>query len=125
MYRFKLTENLAFYLLSTFIATFLISCSDRGDKKFSAEEKKAREQSENSEDSLEDNRVDKNPSKDESPKNQLPDNAQTIGSFTVYTLPEDPKPLQDYSIIVQMELPSNLDNYDPRDMFIYVQGTDS
>lgn len=121
MYRFKIIEKLLFYFFSTVIVMAAISCSDRGDKKFSSEEKKA---SEKSDDSLQNDSADQRAAEDASSENGLPDNAQTKGSFTVYTSPKDPKPLQEYWIIVQMELPGNLKDYDPSDMFINVRGTD-
>lgn len=51
-------------------------------------------------------------------------NAVTKGSFTVWTVPEDPKPRQTYIIVIQIELPEHLRRYPRRDLSGRVIGTD-
>ncbi|MDA9951030.1 hypothetical protein N9D31_00515 [Oligoflexaceae bacterium] len=53
-----------------------------------------------------------------------PLNAVTEGSFTAYTIPETPQPLQNYTIVIEVRLPSNLSVYDKSDLSGRVIGTD-
>jgi hypothetical protein len=46
------------------------------------------------------------------------------GSFTVWTVPEDPNPYQDYLIIIQVRLPKNTRQYERNDLSGIVIGTD-
>ncbi|WP_145265815.1 hypothetical protein [Calycomorphotria hydatis] len=54
--------------------------------------------------------------------------AVTKGSFTAWTIPEDPIPGQNYSIIIQIKLPENLEKklrfFPLRDLSGMVRGTD-
>ena len=49
------------------------------------------------------------------------------GSFTVWTIPPDPRPLQGYMIVIEVELPKDLRlrRYPKRDLYGEVKGTDS
>ena len=46
------------------------------------------------------------------------------GSFTAWTVPEDPAPGEAYFIIIHVELPKRIRNYDPRDLTGFMRGTD-
>ena len=49
------------------------------------------------------------------------------GSFTVWTIPADPAPMQNYLIVIRVDLPENLlrgRKYPLRDLYGYVRGTD-
>lgn len=50
--------------------------------------------------------------------------AVTKGSFTVWTVPEDPGPLEDYTIVIQIQVPSRIRRYPRRDLSGIVIGTD-
>lgn len=50
--------------------------------------------------------------------------AITKGSFTVWTVPEDPAPGQNYLIVIQVELPDRIKRYRRSDLFGKVVGTD-
>ena len=52
-------------------------------------------------------------------------NAVTAGSFTAWTVPEDPKPLEDYRIVVRIRLPKRIRRYPVADISGMVIGTDS
>ncbi len=54
----------------------------------------------------------------------VPENAVTKGSFTVFTIPADPNVRQDYDVIVQIQLPSNINRYVAEDLSGSVNGTD-
>ena len=49
------------------------------------------------------------------------------GSFTVWTIPPDPRPMQDYAIVIEVDLPEELRlrRYPKRDLYGEVRGTDS
>ena len=49
---------------------------------------------------------------------------QTQGSFSLYTEPKDPAPLQDYTIVIEVSLPSNITTYNASDLVGCVIGTD-
>ena len=51
-------------------------------------------------------------------------NAVTKGSFTVWTVPEDPQPGQQYRIVIQVRLPDKVRKYDVGDLSGVVIGTD-
>jgi hypothetical protein len=51
--------------------------------------------------------------------------AVTQGSFTVWTVPEDPLPRQNYLIIIQIKLPDKVRRYPTSDLLGSVVGTDS
>ncbi len=46
------------------------------------------------------------------------------GRFAAWTVPEDPAPYEDYLIVVQVQVPRQLRNYDGRDLSGYMYGTD-
>ena len=48
------------------------------------------------------------------------------GSFTVWTIPADPKPKQNYILVIQVDLPKalRLRKYPMRDLYGSVKGTD-
>jgi len=52
------------------------------------------------------------------------DNIVRKGSFTAWTVPEDPRPNQDYLIIIQIELPKRIRRYPRGDLSGKVVGTD-
>lgn len=55
----------------------------------------------------------------------VPSNAVTKGSFTVWTEPEDPAPLQAYWVVIQVNLDKSLiSNYRKSDLEGYLVGTD-
>jgi hypothetical protein len=51
-------------------------------------------------------------------------NAVSQGSFTVWTVPEDPEPGQNYTIIIQIKLPKKVRRYPTRDLSGIVIGSD-
>ncbi len=51
--------------------------------------------------------------------------AITKGSFTVYTVPANPEPRQDYKIHIEVKLPSGTKNYQRSDLSGTVNGTDN
>jgi hypothetical protein len=51
--------------------------------------------------------------------------AVTKGSFTAWTVPEDPQPGENYMIVIQIRLPENIDKYPLRDLTGMVEGTDT
>lgn len=53
-----------------------------------------------------------------------PANAVTKGSFTVWAVPPDPQPLEDYQIYLTATLPSNVASYQESDLSGTVNGTD-
>lgn len=53
-----------------------------------------------------------------------PGKAVSKGSFTAWTVPEDPRPGQDYVIIIQIKLPRELRRYPRSDLSGNVVGTD-
>ena len=53
-----------------------------------------------------------------------PKNAVTKGSFTVWTVPEDPEPGQDYVIVIEIKLPEKVQRYPLKDLSGMVVGTD-
>lgn len=59
----------------------------------------------------------------------LPGGVEAIrkGSFTVWTIPPDPQPRQDYAIIIEIDLPEELRlrRYPKRDLYGEVKGTDN
>lgn len=50
--------------------------------------------------------------------------AVTQGSFTAWTVPEDPKPREDYLIVIQLKLPERIRNYAPEDLSGFLEGDD-
>lgn len=50
--------------------------------------------------------------------------AVTKGSFTAWTVPEDPAPGQDYLIVIQIKLPNHIKEYPSKDLSGKVVGTD-
>ncbi|MCA8988809.1 MAG: hypothetical protein KDA78_14260 [Planctomycetaceae bacterium] len=56
----------------------------------------------------------------------VPPNTKTFskGSFTVWTVPNDPKPGQDYKIMILVKLPSRVERYRATDLAGIVIGTD-
>jgi hypothetical protein len=52
------------------------------------------------------------------------DKVITKGSFTAWTEPEDPKPGQNYFIVIQIKLPRNIKRYRVKDLSGKVIGTD-
>lgn len=50
--------------------------------------------------------------------------AVTKGSFTAWTVPEDPAPGQDYLIVIQIRLPEHITKYPSKDLTGRVIGTD-
>lgn len=50
--------------------------------------------------------------------------AVTKGSFTAWTVPEDPRPGENYMIVIQIRLPEHVDTYPLRDLTGRVEGTD-
>jgi hypothetical protein len=59
-------------------------------------------------------------------KFKMPGGGQAIvkGSFTVWTVPKDPQPFQDYLIIIQVQLPAKTRQYRRDDLSGMVIGTD-
>jgi hypothetical protein len=51
--------------------------------------------------------------------------AVTKGSFTVWTVPSDPGPGEDYQIFIEVKLPQSLSSYQRGDLRGNVSGTDS
>ena len=60
----------------------------------------------------------------EKPCNSVPASAITKGSFTVWTEPKDPKPGQQYRIMVEVKVSEKLDKYPRCDISGSVLGTD-
>jgi len=54
----------------------------------------------------------------------LPTNAITKGSFSAWTEPPKPRPFQEYTIVIQVKLPSKVSGYSVHDLEGFVQGTD-
>jgi len=48
----------------------------------------------------------------------------TKGSFTAWTVPEDPRPGQIYKIVIQVQLPENIERYKSSDLSGMVRGSD-
>ena len=57
---------------------------------------------------------------------KMPENGEAVtkGSFTAWTVPEDPRPGEDYMIVIQIRLPEHIDSYPLRDLTGMVEGTD-
>jgi hypothetical protein len=51
-------------------------------------------------------------------------NAVTEGSFTVWTIPDDPLPGEDYVIVIEIKLPEKVHRYPRSDLSGHVVGTD-
>ena len=58
------------------------------------------------------------------PSLKIPGHAQTKGSFSAWTDPRDPKPNENYSIVIQMRLPTNVKKFRGSDLSGLVTGTD-
>src|SRR5262249_10892565 len=56
---------------------------------------------------------------------KVPGHAQTKGSFTAWADPRDPKPGQDYFIVIRVQLPKNIKKYRGADLKGSVKGTDN
>lgn len=54
----------------------------------------------------------------------IPKNAVSAGSFTVWTVPENPDPGEPYSIFVQVRVPDGTDEYSVADLEGVVVGSD-
>jgi len=56
----------------------------------------------------------------------MPEAGKTVtqGSFTAWTVPEDPKPGEDYLIVIQIQLPEQVKKYPSKDLSGRVVGTD-
>lgn len=54
----------------------------------------------------------------------VPKSAVSKGSFTVWTVPEDPEPWQKYKIIIQVKLPSGMERYRKTDLAGMMIGSD-
>lgn len=52
------------------------------------------------------------------------DNAVTAGSFTAWTIPEDPEPAKDYAIVIEIKIPDRIKTYRLVDLSGVVIGTD-
>lgn len=50
--------------------------------------------------------------------------AVTKGSFTAWTVPEDPKPRQDYLVVIQIRLPEKIKRYRKEDLTGFLTGDD-
>lgn len=57
---------------------------------------------------------------------KMPENGEAVtkGSFTAWTVPEDPEPGEHYMIVIQIRLPEHVDHYPLRDLSGRVEGTD-
>jgi hypothetical protein len=55
---------------------------------------------------------------------RMPGKAVTKGSFTAWTFPEDPKPREDYLIVIQIQLPASVTDYKKEDITGYMEGDD-
>ena len=55
---------------------------------------------------------------------KVPGHAQTKGSFSTWSDPRDPKPGQDYDIVIQVKLPGNVTKFRGSDISGNVIGTD-
>ena len=53
-----------------------------------------------------------------------PASAVTRGSFTVWTVPKDPQPAQDYQVFIEVRLPQGTANYKQSDLRGKIVGTD-
>ena len=51
-------------------------------------------------------------------------NAVTVGSFTAWTIPEDPRPGQDYALVIELKLPEGTKTYRREDLTGLVRGSD-
>ena len=58
------------------------------------------------------------------PTLRIPSHAQTKGSFSAWTDPRDPKPNENYSIVIQIRLPEKIKKYRGSDLTGTVTGTD-
>ena len=57
-------------------------------------------------------------------KSLAPAEAISAGSFSVWTVPKDPVPYQDYTVFIEIRLPKKTKSYDAGDLAGSVQGTD-
>jgi hypothetical protein len=55
---------------------------------------------------------------------EIPANAVTQGSFTVWTVPSDPVPNQEYKIVIDVEVPDSSNGYQWSDLTGTIVGTD-
>lgn len=53
------------------------------------------------------------------------DNIVRKGNFTAWTVPKDPKPGEDYNIIIHIKVPERINRYRVTDLGGFVQGTDN
>ena len=51
-------------------------------------------------------------------------NAVVAGSFTAWTIPEDPRPGQDYALVIEIQLPEGTKTYRREDLSGLVKGSD-
>lgn len=51
-------------------------------------------------------------------------NAVSQGSFTAWTVPEDPKPWRDYLVVIQVQLPEEVKRYRQEDLSGFLTGDD-
>ena len=58
------------------------------------------------------------------PTLRIPGHAQTKGSFSAWADPRDPRPGQDYFVVIQIKLPGNVTKYRGSDLSGNVIGTD-
>ncbi|MBX3452033.1 MAG: hypothetical protein KF777_20930 [Planctomycetaceae bacterium] len=58
------------------------------------------------------------------PSVAVPEHAVTKGSFSAWTVPEDPEPGMPYRIVIQVRLPDKIEVYRPADLRGMVIGTD-
>lgn len=58
------------------------------------------------------------------PSVAVPEHAVTKGSFSAWTVPEDPEPGMPYRIVIQLRLPDKIEVYRPADLRGMVIGTD-
>jgi hypothetical protein len=63
--------------------------------------------------------------KDDDEPSDAPEKAVTVGSFTVWTVPSDPKPFHDYYVYIQVKVPSSVATITQDDLSGRLVGTDS
>ena len=61
---------------------------------------------------------------DEGPNLSVPGYAQSKGAFTVWTEPQDLKPMEDYQLVIRIRLPDSVKEYRASDLSGHVLGTD-
>lgn len=100
------------------------SDEEKPEKGKYAEKKKSPTPSSKTPEGPEDTETSDQDASNSSEKPDIPDNAITKGSFTVYTVPNDPQPAEYYFIHIVIQFEEVPDTYGIKDLTYRIDGTD-